>query len=140
MGWLMIRKSLALAGALGLIASAAWATPDQATYTLQISGFVPTVCNADLDNSAVASQAGEVALGQLNEFCNDGAGYQVWVDYSPSLAGDTLTVGGQQITLDGSGTAMIDSAAGPNIASKAVVLNVPQNGVSGTVSLRVVSL
>jgi len=136
----MIRKSLALAGVLGLIAGSAWATPDAASYTLQISGFVPTVCNANLDSSTVASQAGEVALGELNEFCNDGAGYQVWVDYSPSLAGDTLSVGGQQIVLDSSGTAMIDSAAGPNIASKTVLLDVPQNGVSGTVSLRVVTL
>ena len=136
----MIGKSLALASALSLIGSGAFASPDQATYTLQINGFVPTVCNANLDNKAVASQAGEVALGQLNEFCNDGAGYQVWVDYSPSLAGDTLSVGGQQIVLDSSGTAMIDSAAGPNIASKTVLLDVPQNGVSGTVSLRVVTL
>lgn len=137
----MIGKSLALATALGLMAGgAAWATPDQATYSLQISGFVPTVCNANLDNNAVASQAGEVALGQLNEFCNDGAGYQVWVDYSPSLAGDTLTVGGQQIVLDSSGSALIDSASGPNVVSRAVSLDVPQNGVSGTVSLRVVTL
>src|SRR5215469_16622689 len=133
----MFGRSLALAGALGLIAGSAWATPDAASYTLQISGFVPTVCHANLDNTAVASQAGEVALGQLNEFCNDGAGYQVWVDYSPNLAGDTLTVGGQQNELGTSGTAMIDSAGGPNIASKSITLDVPQNGVSGTVSLRV---
>jgi hypothetical protein len=136
----MFRKSLALAGVLGLIAGSAWATPEAASYALQISGFVPTVCHANLDNNAVASQAGEVALGQLDEFCNDGAGYQVWVDYSPNLAGDTLTVGGQQIVLDSSGTAMIDAASGPNIASKSVTLDVPQNGVSGTVSLRVVTL
>ena len=136
----MIGKCLALAGAISLIAGAAGASPDGATYTLQISGFVPSVCNANLDANEVASQAGEVPLGSLKEFCNDGAGYQVWVDYSPSLAGDTLTVGGQQITLDGSGTAMIDSATGPNVVSKAVVLNVPQNGVSGTVSLRIVTL
>jgi hypothetical protein len=140
MGWLMFRKSLALAGALGLIAGGAQATPEAATYTLQISGIVPTVCNANLDSSTVASEAGEVALGQLKEFCNDSAGYQVWVDYSPNLAGDTLTVGGQQIVLDNSGSALIDSANGPNIASKTVLLDVPQNGVSGTVSLRVVTL
>jgi len=87
----MFRKSLALAGALGLIAGGAQATPEAATYTLQISGIVPTVCNANLDSSTVASEAGEVALGQLKEFCNDSAGYQVWVDYSPNLAGDTRT-------------------------------------------------
>lgn len=136
----MIGKSLALAGALSLLASGVWATPDQATYTLEISGFVPTVCNADLDNSQVASQAGEVALGQMNEFCNDGAGYQVWVDYSPNLAGDTLSVGGHEIVLTDAGSVMIDASSGPNIASKTVTLDVPQNGVSGTVSLRVVTL
>jgi len=136
----MIGKSLALAGALSLFAGAALATPDTATYTLQINGFVPTVCKADLTASQVPSQAGVVALGQMREFCNDGDGYQVWVDYSPSLAGDTLTIGDRQIVLGPSGSAMIDASDGPGVAAKAVTLSLPQDGISGAVSVRVVSL
>ncbi|HUO12602.1 MAG TPA: hypothetical protein VMU37_07585, partial [Caulobacteraceae bacterium] len=90
--------------------------------------------------NAVSATAGLVSLGQMNEFCNDANGYQVWVQYSPSLAGDTLTVGDQQIVLDDSGSVMIDASAGPASTKKSVSLAVPAAGVSGTLSVRVVSL
>lgn len=138
----MIRKSIAAAAVISLLAAnaATAAAPSGVTsYTLQISGYVPVICRAQLPETATPAQSGQVSLGQLNEFCNNGSGFQVWVDYSPSLAGDTLDVDGKQIQLDGSGSVQIDAASGPAVASKAVILDA-QNGSSGSLSLRVVTL
>ena len=137
----MFRNIAAAAAAVGLLASApAHAATPEATFNLQITGFVPTVCNAQLSTSTAPSQAGTVSLGDMSEFCNNANGYQVWVDYSPTLAGDTLQVGDQTITLTSSGSALIDASSTPNISTKSVSLNVPQSGVSGYVSVRMVTL
>ncbi len=137
----MIRKSFAVAAAVSLIAAnAAFAAApsDTVSYSLQISGFVPTICHAQLSSTQAPATSGQVDLGQMNEFCNDGNGFEVWVDYSPDMAGDTIQVGGQSYQLDASGSVKIDSSTGPSIASKDVTLD--SNGASGSLSFRVVSL
>jgi len=137
----MFGKALAGVAALTfLIGGAAVAATPEATYNLQISGFVPVICDAQLSASAVPAQAGAVSLGKISEFCNDANGYQVWVDYSPSLAGDTMQVGSRTIMLTSSGSALIDESAVPVTVSKAASLIVSQGGVSGEISIRVVAL
>ena len=137
----MFKKTLAAAAVVSVLAvTGAQGAPAQSTYTLQIGGYVPVICRAQLNSTIDPSSAGQVSLGQMSEFCNNAAGYEVWVDYSPTLAGDTLVVDGQNVLLDSSGSARIDTADHPNIATKSLSLDVPQDGVSGSVSIRVVTL
>jgi hypothetical protein len=141
-GLTVIKKIIATAAAISLLAANAAladAAP-QSTYTLQISGFVPVICRAQLSTTEAPSQAGQISLGQMNELCNNANGFEVWVDYSPDLAGDTLEVDGQQIVLTSAGTARIDVAQTAAIATKNVALDVPENGQSGSLSFRVVTL
>ena len=134
--------SAAAIAASALASSAAWgaAPADQASYSLQLSGYVAVACRAQLTTTEVPAQAGQIPLGQMDEFCNNANGYEVWVDYSPSLAGDTIEVDGKSFALDASGSTRIDASSAPAIASKTVALDVPTGGVSGTVSIRVVIL
>ena len=139
----MFRMSWAAAiAASALASSAAWgaAPGDQASYYLQLGGYVAVTCRAQLSATQAPAQAGQVPLGQMDEFCNNASGYEVWVDYSPSLAGDTIEVDGKSFVLDASGSTRIDASSAPAIASKTVALDVPTGGVSGTVSIRVVTL
>lgn len=138
----MIRKTIAAAAAISLLAAnAALAAAPSGTssYTLQISGFVPVICHAQLPETATPAQAGQVSLGQLSEFCNNGNGFEVWVDYSPSLAGDTLMVDGKQIKLTSAGSVRIDKSNRAAVDSKNVTLDA-QSAASGSLSLRVVTL
>jgi len=140
----MFRTSVATAmAASALMASAAWgaAPGDQASYSLQLSGFVAVTCRAQLSaTQAPTGTAGQIPLGQMDEFCNNANGYEVWVDYSPNLAGDAIEVDGKSYALDASGSTRIDASSAPAIASRTVALDVPNGGVSGTVSIRVVTL
>jgi|SRR5579885_2001075 len=138
----MLKRSLAAAiAACGLIGGGAWgaAPGDAASYSLQLSGFVPLACRAQLSSTAVPAQAGQVSLGSLDEFCNNASGFEVWVDYSPSLAGDTIEVDGKSFALDGSGSLRIDASSTPAVASKSVALDTA-SGAAGSISIRVVPL
>ncbi|MFI4933459.1 MAG: hypothetical protein ACHP7N_02465 [Caulobacterales bacterium] len=140
-----MKKALAAAAlaslmTLGAPSMASAVSPGGAGYSLAISGFVPVICRAQLDSAPIPSQAGVVPLGQMQELCNNANGYEVWVDYSPTLAGDTLVVDGQQIALTASGSTRIVASSGPNIATRSLALDIPANGVSGSVSIRVVTL
>src|SRR5258708_33357379 len=106
----MFRMSLATAiAASALATSAAWgAVPgDQSSYTLQLTGYVAVACRAELSATQAPADAGQVSLGQMDEFCNNARGYEVWVDYSPSLAGDAIEVDGKSYALDASGSTPI---------------------------------
>jgi hypothetical protein len=138
----MIRKTIAAAAAISLLAAnaaLAAAPSGGASYTLQISGFVPVICRAQLPQAATPAQAGEISLGQLSEFCNNGNGFEVWVDYSPSLAGDTLVVDGKQIKLTSAGSVRIDKSNRAAAGSKSMMLDA-KSAASGSLSLRVVTL
>jgi hypothetical protein len=140
----MLKSTVAAAMAASALAtSAAWgaAPGDQSSYSLQLTGYVAVSCRAQLSaTQAPTAAAGQIPLGQMDEFCNNANGYEVWVDYSPSLAGDTLEVDGKSYALDASGSTRIDASATPAIASKSVALDIPTGGVSGAVSIRVVTL
>jgi hypothetical protein len=138
----MIRKTIAAAAVVSLLAAnaaTAAAPSGVSSYTLQINGFVPVICRAELPQAATPAQAGQLSLGQLSEFCNNGNGFEVWVDYSPSLAGDTLVVDGKQIKLPASGSVRIDKSNRAAVDSKSVTLDT-QSATAGTLSLRVVTL
>jgi hypothetical protein len=134
----MHRKFSAFIVGVALLGGSATAAPGDTSYTIGITGFVPTICHAQLDTSIVPAQSGETSLGQLNEFCNSPNGYQVYVQGSPELANSTLMVDGQPITLSANGPTLVVSSDRPNIASRDVSL--ASNGVAGSLTFQVVSL
>lgn len=135
----MNRRVCAFAIASTLLAgSATAAAPANSSYTIGITGFVPVICHAQFDASVVPSQAGETSLGQLNEFCNNPNGYQIFAETSPELADATLLVDGEAITLAAGASTLVVSADGPSIASREVSL--ASNGAAGSLSFRLVAL
>jgi hypothetical protein len=99
----MFRKFL-LAAAMTCIATGAAGADGEASsssYTIGITGFVPVICRASLDATIVPAASGETQLGALNEFCNNPNGYRIFVRGSSELAGATLIVDGQPVTLAG---------------------------------------
>jgi hypothetical protein len=127
-------------GALLAGAPAAFAGPSSDGYRLTVSGYVPVVCHANLDNAVASSSGNQVDLGTLHEFCNSANGYQVTVDHSPELAGATLMIDGNAVRLSDTGSTVISGAAQPGIAAHKVAL-VTQNGpANGSLSIRVTAL
>lgn len=99
----------ALAPLLLVLAAPAAAT-NMGSYELQLS--VPVACSVNYAPTPGAA-SGEAALGKLSEYCNSPSGYEVRMLYpAGSLRGVTMHVNGSAVVLDGSGDAVIDSAAG----------------------------
>lgn len=121
-------------------ATAPSALPAQSSYTVELRGFVPVICHAEVNAAQVAATSGQTPLGQLSEFCNNPNGYEVWVDYSPSLAADALLVDGKKVQLSASGSTRIDRSNRAAIDSKSLALDAPTGGVSGNISIRMVAL
>jgi hypothetical protein len=81
-----------------------------------LSGDSPIICSAGIDPAGEgAAGAGVLALGRLREFCNAPEGYELWIDYPPELASDTLVVGDDRIPLTSEGSVRVSTAAGPAI-------------------------
>jgi hypothetical protein len=112
----------------------------QNSFSLELRGFVPVICRAEVSATQVGVQSNQVSLGQLNEFCNDPNGYQVWVDYSPDLTDGALVVDGRRMDLTSAGSVMVSSSSQPSIAAHDLMLDLPSNGAQGSVSIRVVAL
>ncbi len=112
-----IVSTLALLAAI--VPSASFAGSGDAQVNLTISGFVPVICRAQLDNATVSlpDDGSAVQLGRLNEFCNSPGGYHVVVSYTGHGDLGALIVDGRQVHLDGSGRAVITESAGPAILS-----------------------
>ncbi len=108
-----------------------------ASYAIGIVGYVPVICRANVDASAVAPVAGTTSLGLLKEFCNSPSGYRVVADYSPALASAKLIVDGVPVTLEASGSTVISQADGAKIADHALALEMPQDGQTGNISFRI---
>ena len=135
----VILIAAALAG--GSATAAAPGTPGQsASYTIGITGFVPVICRATIDATVVPGAAGETNLGELNEFCNSPNGYQVFVQGSPELANATLVVDGNSVALSGDGPTLVAASSGPAIESRSLSLTLPEGGVSGSLSVRIIAL
>ena len=125
---------LAVAMTAGITGAAA---ADGASYAISITGYVPVVCRVTAANSQV--QPGQsVDLGALTEFCNNPTGYQVWVDYTPGLTGETIYVDGNAIPLSSSGSTMIDSSS--TAASLVRSLSLSGSNQPASLSLRVVTI
>lgn len=125
---------LAFAVAAG-ISSAAQA--GAASYTINITGYVPVICRVNAANTEV--QPGQnVDLGNLTEFCNNPTDYQVWVDYAPGITGETIYVDGNAIPLSASGSTMIDSSS--TAASLVRSLSLSGDDQPTSLSLRVVPI
>ncbi len=109
-------KSSLHATAVGIVSTLALGmlSTHRSTYTIGIYGDVPTICHADLNGAAVGTSEGLVDLGTMVEFCNDGAGYQVWLETIPNVPGGSVYVDHAEFPLAASGGTLIhqsDSAA-----------------------------
>ena len=135
---------LVISSALALVAASAPAAalttdfnPAVSRYTIDIVGFVPVVCRANVDATSLPTAAGTVNLGSLHEFCNSPSGYRVHADYSPSLANATLLVDGAEIKLNADGTSVVSSSTSAAIANRSVSLELPQGVEGGNISFRI---
>jgi hypothetical protein len=87
------------------------------------------------------SSSDSVDLGGLNEFCNSPNGYEVYVDYSPSLAAAALIVDGQKIPLSRDGSTRISKSNRAGIASRKIALDLSKaRSAAGSLSFRITAL
>ena len=132
-------KSAALAAALAFTALQADANPSgEAHYTVSITGWVPVICRATLNQTLFIEDEDIVDLGQLDEFCNASQGYQVWIDSTPGVSG-TLYVDGQEISLSTTGTTLISTSPTAAKRSRHLALSVGDSPLA-SLSIRVVAL
>lgn len=109
-------------------------------FTLNIVGFVPVICRAQVEATQVAARPGQVSLGALREFCNSPNGYEVYADHSAGLARASLTVGSQKVPLSASGSTRIRKTNRAGIDSNAISLDIPEGASAGQISFRIVPL
>lgn len=106
-----------------------------ASYTINVTGYVPVICHIN-SNQTVAVTGSNTDLGDVNEFCNNPTGYQVWVDYAPGTTSASISVDGRTVALSSSGSTMIDTSNTAAIQTRHLTLN----GGSGlsSVSIRII--
>ena len=126
------RIAFTAVAASALVSTAATATP---SFTLEMTGHVPTICRAEvrLDSSR---------LGSMDEFCNGANGYEVYAEHSPELADAVLVVDGVEVPLSASGPTRVSSSDHADIATRSLELRLPdgRSAPNGTLSFRVVAL
>ena len=108
-----------------------------AQFSIGIVGYVPVICRASVDASAIAPVAGTTSLGLLKEFCNSPSGYRVVADYSPALAQAKLIVDGVPVALAAEGSTVVSQSDRAAIADHTLALELPQDGQTGTISFRI---
>lgn len=103
------------------------AVTGRGSYALSL--FVPEVCRVQHQPGLTDVGGGAYKLGGLNEYCNLPQGYTVIVTYAPgTMRGATLTLGGDSIVLNGSGTAVISQASGPRMLTRELIATPGENG------------
>jgi hypothetical protein len=136
--------ALATAAVAALSAPALALSPHSAAssdqYSISISGTVPVICHATLDATIVAPVNGAVRVGSLREFCNSPNGYEVYADFSPSLAKAKLRVDGKTVNLSSGGTARVSRSNTAGIERREISLDLPKGVENGSVSFRIVAL
>jgi hypothetical protein len=130
----------ALAVGLGVAGTAGGA--GAATWTIQLRGVVPVICNVNLSAQGNPNNGGgnqkKIHLGQLSELCNNGNGYTVYATTPAGVSGD-FVVGNQTVPVQSSGVTAIDSSA-TAAAVKQELFFEPQGGQApATISLSVVA-
>ena len=108
-----------------------------AQFSIGIIGYVPVICRANVDATAIAPVTGTTSLGLLKEFCNSPSGYRVVADYSAALAEARLIVDGVPVPLGAAGMTVVSESNGPAIADHTLALELPQGGQTGTISFRI---
>lgn len=109
-------------------------------YSIGIRGLVPVICRATFDAKIITRTAGKVRIGSLNEFCNSPNGYEVYADFSQTLAQATLLVDGNKIKLSSAGTALVSRSNRPSVQHREIFLDLPEGVESGNISFRAVPL
>jgi hypothetical protein len=125
--------------ALLTISSNALAT-ESANYTIQISGYVPVICRvtSSARNIEISGQKSEQV--QIEEFCNNSQGYQVWLDHEPN-SGATVYVDGKAIWLSEGGSTMIRNSDRAALETHSLSFEIGESeGRLPSVSMRIVPL
>ena len=128
----------AAAVAAALVWTAVAAAPASAASGIGLYGQAPLVCSAGIaaaPAAAATTPGAPLALGQLNEFCNDPDGFDVWIDYPASLSTASLIVDGQAEQLSADGTIVVSHASNPGQASLSLALS--GQPTSGPIALTV---
>lgn len=135
------KLGLVVAGLCATVAPASGFEPSVSVggskYTIGISGFVPVICRANVEASVIAPNAGTVSLGTLKEFCNSPAGYRVVADYSPGLADARLLVDGREVALGDAGSVTVSQSDHAAAITRAVELQLAQDGQTGSLTFRI---
>src|SRR5688572_847423 len=91
-------------------------------FTLEMIGHVPTICHTKVQ---VAPAAGAVLAGTMHEFCNNAAGYEIYAEHSPELAGAVLVVDGAAMPLSADGPTRVSRSDHADIAARSLELRLP---------------
>ncbi len=107
-------------------------------FAVNISGNVPVICKADLiyDQPTVKT----VTSGEINEFCNNPHGEQIFADYAFEQSGALLTVDGNSTQLDASGSVLLSNVNHANIAVQKFTVNLSSDQIIDKLHIRVVPL
>ncbi|HYD71785.1 MAG TPA: hypothetical protein VEF55_01510 [Candidatus Binatia bacterium] len=135
-----VKQILAAVAAMATFAGSANAV-EPVSYELRLRGYVPVICRASVGASVAAIERGVVALGTLNEFCNNANGYEVWVDYSPQLSGAILMVDGRAVRLAGAQSSVkVSASMHAAMQTRQLALHLQGRRPEGSISFRVVAL
>lgn len=97
-----------------------------ASGQISLSAVAPVVCNISLSGTPLVERAGVVRLGDVRELCNTPNGYRIQVAYAPgTLIGATLTLGSDQVLLDGSGLAIVSDTNQAGYRTRALTISAP---------------
>jgi hypothetical protein len=124
-------SATAIAALFAATAAPAWATATSGsagTYVLKLA--VPMLCDVRFTaGGSAAGTGGSFDLGKLGEFCNDGQGYSVVVNYAPgTLRGAVLQLGTDRVVLDGSGQAVVSQSNEARFRTRELVATPGANG------------
>ncbi len=109
-------------------------------YTIDIRGFVPVICRASVETRNVTPARGRAPLGTLREFCNNPNGYEVWLDHSPTLAGAAMVVDGKRVELSRGNATLLSRSGHAAVTARSLDMEMPRDGMTGHLTIRVVAL
>jgi hypothetical protein len=111
---------------LALAAAMISAPGTASTYGVELRGNVAVSCHVTGQTPVVDLSQKVADLGVLREFCNNAAGYNLYLDYAPQLAGAVVTVDGTSIQLGSEGTATLAAETGPAMRSRSVQIDLTE--------------
>ena len=126
-----MRRKLAIGLGIAVLSSTLGAPAGaESSGTFNLTLFVPVDCTLRHSSEGLGAVTGNAfALGQINEYCNALAGYQIVVNYTPgTLEGTVLSAGEDRVTLNGSGRAVLTNAPGPRIRTRTLMATPGEHG------------